>query len=47
MGKKVIKYILSALFIAFVLYNSVYFRKLDEMKAASPSMVFNAASFCA
>lgn len=45
MGKKVIKYILSALLVAFLLYNSVYFRKLDEVKAATPSAGFDAASF--
>ena len=42
---KLIKYILTIALIVFVAYNSVYFRKLDEVKAASPSKSFNPKSF--
>jgi predicted lipoprotein len=45
MRKKVIKYVLSILLIAFVGYKSMYFRKLDEVKAASSSKAFNASTF--
>ncbi len=40
-----IKYILTIALIVFVAYNSVYFRKLDEVKAASPSNSFNPKTF--
>ena len=42
---KLIKYILTIALIVFVAYNSVYFRKLDEVKASSPSKSFNPKSF--
>lgn len=42
---KIIKYILTIALIVFVAYNSVYFRKLDEVKAASPSNRFNPTTF--
>ncbi|OCX54396.1 hypothetical protein BEL04_09095 [Mucilaginibacter sp. PPCGB 2223] len=41
--KKVYKYGIWVVIIAFTLYNSVYFRKLSEMKA--PAKTFNAASY--
>ncbi len=40
--RKAIKYILVSLVVLLVLYNSVYFKKLDEVKAASASKEFNA-----
>ena len=45
MRNKVIKYLLVILLIAFLGYKSLYFRKLDEVHAASSSKVFNASSF--
>ncbi|QJD97921.1 DUF2291 domain-containing protein [Mucilaginibacter robiniae] len=41
--KKAVKYIVWLVIIAFVVYNSVYFRKLSEVKAAGKS--FDAASY--
>jgi predicted lipoprotein len=35
MSKKIIKYILTVLVVAFIAYNSVYFKKLSEVKAAA------------
>jgi predicted lipoprotein len=45
MRNKVIKYLLLIVLIAFLGYKSVYFRKLDEVKAASSSKAFNATTF--
>ncbi|HEY5918351.1 MAG TPA: DUF2291 domain-containing protein [Chryseolinea sp.] len=45
MRNKVIKYLLSFLLIAFLGYKSVYFRKLDDVQAASSSKAFNASTF--
>jgi predicted lipoprotein len=42
---KIIKYVLTIVLIVFVMYNSVYFKKLDEVKAASPSNSFNPKTF--
>jgi len=42
---KLIKYILTIALIIFVAYNSVYFRKLDDVKAASPTNSFNPKAF--
>jgi len=41
--KKVIKYIASVLLVGIVAYNSVYFKKLDEVKAGTTS--FDAAGY--
>ena len=41
MLKQIIKYIVVIVVVAFVAYNSVYFKKLDEVKAAAPKE-FNA-----
>src|SRR5688572_3052983 len=45
MRNKVIKYLLSILLIAFLGYNSMYFRKLDDVKTESSANVFNASTF--
>jgi len=45
MQKKMIKYSLSILLIFLVAFNSVYFKKLDEVKLASSSIVFDASTF--
>ena len=45
MRSKVIKYVLTVLLIVFVAYNSVYFRKLDEVKAVSSSTSFDPETF--
>ncbi|HEX6891625.1 MAG TPA: DUF2291 domain-containing protein [Chryseolinea sp.] len=45
MRNKVIKYFLLIVLIAFLGYKSVYFRKLDDVKAASSSKAFNATTF--
>ena len=42
MQKKVIKYTLLILALFFLVYNSIYFRKLDEVKLASSSKTFDA-----
>jgi len=45
MGKKVLKYIIIAIVILLVAYNSVYFKKLDQVKAEQTAKTFNAASY--
>jgi len=45
MRKNVIKYIVSIAIILLVAYNSVYFKKLDEVKAAQSAKTFNAAAY--
>lgn len=45
MGKKVIKYIVVVVVILLVAYNSVYFKKLEEVKAEQTARTFNAASY--
>lgn len=45
MQKKALKYIVSIVLLIAVAYNSVYFKKLDEVKAASTSKQFDAASY--
>ena len=42
---KAIKYIISVVVIIVIAYNSVYFKKLDEVKAAEISKEFNAESY--
>jgi predicted lipoprotein len=42
---KAIKYIVSFLTLLLVAYNSVYFRKLDEVKASLTAKEFNAAQY--
>jgi predicted lipoprotein len=42
---KALKYIISVIFIAFIVYNSVYFKKLDEVKASKAATVFNAEQY--
>ena len=41
--KKIIRYVASLVLVALVAYNSVYFKKLDEVKAGTAS--FNAAKY--
>jgi predicted lipoprotein len=45
MGKKIIKYIIAVAVILLVAYNSVYFKKLDQVKAEQTAKTFNAASY--
>jgi predicted lipoprotein len=45
MGKKLLKYIIIAIVILLVAYNSVYFKKLDQVKAEQTTKTFNAASY--
>lgn len=45
MRKKLFRYILGTVVIVVVAYNSVYFRKLDEVKAERAGRVFNAAAY--
>lgn len=45
MQKKVIKYILFVLWLGIVAYNSVYFKKLDDVKLASASKGFEAGTY--
>jgi predicted lipoprotein len=45
MQKKVIKYALSIVALLVIAYNSVYFKSLDEVKAASAVKQFDAASY--
>lgn len=47
MKKNWIKYIVWGVLIVVVAYNSVYFKKLDAVKAASTSKQFDAASYAA
>jgi predicted lipoprotein len=42
---KTLKYITAIIVIAFVAYNSVYFKKLDEVKASKAATEFNAAQY--
>ena len=44
---KAIKYIVIVFIVAFVAYNSVYFKKLDEVKASLSQKEFNAAQYAA
>jgi len=45
MGKKVLKYIIVVVVVLLVAYNSVYFKKLDQVKAEQTAKTFNAASY--
>jgi predicted lipoprotein len=45
MQKKALKYIISIMLLLVVAYNSVYFKKLDEVKAASTSRKFDAVAY--
>lgn len=45
MQKKMIQYSLSIMLLLFVGYNSIYFRKLDEVKVASASKGFNVSMY--
>jgi predicted lipoprotein len=45
MRKNVLRYILSIIVILLVAYNSVYFKKLDEVKAAKDAKTFDAAAY--
>jgi predicted lipoprotein len=45
MGKKIIKYIIIIFVILLVAYNSVYFKKLDQVKAEQTAKTFNASSY--
>ena len=42
---KAIKYIISIIVILVIAYNSVYFKKLDEVKASQSAKEFNAAAY--
>lgn len=42
---KAAKYIITIIVIGFVAYNSVYFKKLDEVKASKAATEFNAAQY--
>jgi len=44
MGKKIIKYTLTIIVVAFLAYNSVYFKKLSDVKAAA-SKTFDPAAY--
>ena len=45
MKAKAVKYIVAVVIIAVVAYNSVYFKKLDEVKAARSAKDFNADAY--
>jgi len=45
MGKKVLKYIIVVVVVLLVAYNSVYFKKLDQVKAEQTAKTFNASSY--
>lgn len=45
MKAKIIKYVIPVVVIIVVAYNSVYFKKLDEVKASQASTEFNAAQY--
>ncbi|HVW15265.1 MAG TPA: DUF2291 domain-containing protein [Mucilaginibacter sp.] len=45
MGRKVFKYLIIAVAVVLLAYNSVYFKKLDEVKAERAANTFNAASY--
>ena len=42
---RAVKYIITILAIAVVAYNSVYFKKLDQVKASLSAKEFNAVSY--
>ena len=42
---KTLKYVITAGVIIFVAYHSVYFKKLDEVKAAQSAKEFNAQAY--
>jgi predicted lipoprotein len=44
MTKRIVKNIIAVLIVAFLAYNSVYFKKLDEVKASATKQ-FNAAAY--
>src|SRR5690348_5005610 len=44
---KVVQYIIIAIVIGLVAYNSVYFKKLDEVRASHVAKEFNAAQYAA
>jgi len=44
---KAIKYIIIVFIVAFIAYNSVYFKKLDEVKASLSQKEFNAPQYAA
>lgn len=46
-NKKILRSLLTVVVIAVVAYNSVYFKKLDAVKAASSAGQFNAAAYAA
>src|SRR5687767_6413717 len=45
MQMKVVKYIAFTIALIVVVYNSVYFKKLDEVKASVSAKEFNATSY--
>lgn len=45
MRRKIIKYAIGLAVIGLVAYNSVYFKRLDEVKAARAGKTFNAAAY--
>ena len=45
MKTKAIKYIVAVVVLIIVVYNSVYFKKLDEVKASKAATEFNAAQY--
>ncbi|HWB27263.1 MAG TPA: DUF2291 domain-containing protein [Chitinophagaceae bacterium] len=45
MRKKITRYLITIAVLLLVAYNSVYFKKLDEVKAAQAALTFNAASY--
>src|ERR1041385_3011234 len=45
MKAKAVKYIVAVVLIVVVAYNSVYFKKLDEVKASKASTEFNPAQY--
>jgi predicted lipoprotein len=47
MSIKLIKYIVGSLFLAIILYNSVYFRSLEEVTADTSSRKFNPTAYAA
>lgn len=46
-NKKLLRYILTVVVIAVIAYNSVYFKKLDVVKASAAAGQFNAAAYAA
>lgn len=45
MSKKIVKYLFYAAVLLFVCYNSVYFKKLDEVKSEAAGSKFDAAKY--